>query len=637
MGGQAGGSQPAIVERMSEALHHRGPDGSGIWSEGDSGITLGHRRLAIIDLSPLAAQPMVSRCERFVLTFNGEVYNYRDLRAALEREGATFCGESDTEVLLAAVAQWGIVRALRAANGMLAMAVWDRRNRVLTLARDRLGKKPLYYGMAGGDFIFASELKALRTYPGFGARVDRSSVALYMRHGYIPAPHTIYEGVAKVPPASYVEVRADGIGEPTAYWSLAAEPGSGAIGDLEPGLATNELDRRLRLATRQRMVADVPLGAFLSGGIDSTTVVALMQAQSDRPIRTFSIGFAEREYNEAEDARLIASHLGTDHTELYVSSEQAQSVIPELPMIYDEPFGDSSQIPTCLLSKMTRDYVTVALSGDGGDESFAGYNRYFSGERIRSHRERIPRPLRVAAAAGLRSLPDKTWKRWVERANPILPHRLRSLRLDGKLTYAADLLDASRPESLYQVLVTHWGNTVMADPSVVPHATHFDRRSPSADKMDFVHRMMHLDTQTYLPDDILVKVDRATMQYSLEARAPLLDYEVVEYAWSLPLDLKVRDGKGKWLLRQVMNRYVPSALTERPKRGFAVPLDHWLRGPLRPWAESLLEEELIRDQGILNPLPIRQRWNEHVEGGRNHHHSLWIVLMFQAWLRANTA
>lgn len=626
----------SIALRMANTLRHRGPDDGGTWVDAAAGIALGHRRLSILDLSPLGHQPMRSGCGRYVVSFNGEIYNFRALRAELECLGHSFRGHSDTEVLLSCISEWGIEAAVKRFNGMFAVALWDRKEHVLQLVRDRMGEKPLYYGWSGKTFLFASELKAILACPQFDGTIDRGAVSLFMRHGYIPAPYSIYAGIHKVVPGTIVTIWPDPEKPATIrpYWSVAAavergiaEPFRGTANE-----AVCRLDELLRDAVKLRMEADVPLGAFLSGGIDSSTIVALMQAQSMRPVQTFSIGFHEAAYNEAAYARAIAEHLGTAHTELYVSPREAMEVIPRLPEIYDEPFADASQIPTYLVSKLTRSHVKVVLSGDAGDELFAGYNQYFWGGKFWKQTGWIPRSVLNVIAAGLTAVPAKSWGALFRLGAPILPAGLRRPDMGRKVHTLAEMLTAECPEAMYLKIISYWKPPASV---VIGHSepsTKLTDRSQWVKCPDALHKMMAVDMLMYLPDDILVKVDRASMAASLEARVPLLDQRIIEFAWQLPIAMKVHGEQGKWILRQLLGRYVPTTFFDRPKMGFSVPIDSWLRGPLRDWAESLLDEKRLRDQGILNPTPIMRKWNEHVSGTSNWSEQIWLVLMFQAWL-----
>ena len=619
------------ADRMVETLTHRGPDSSGKWSDVENGIALAHRRLSIIDLSPNGAQPMTSASGRSIIAYNGEVYNFDEIRKALTAEGrGPFRGASDTEVVLEACETWGIEQAVKRFIGMFAFALWDRKTRTLTLVRDRLGIKPLYWAQFGDLFLFGSELKALRAHGRWSPQIDQDAIAAFMRHNYIPAPHTAYRGVSKLPPGSILQLGPQGRPKITAYWSLDDVVKEGRNNRLpdDDKTATDALETLLSDAVRQRMISDVPLGAFLSGGIDSSTVVALMQANSNRPVKTFSIGFSESGYDEAQYAKQVAAHLGTDHTELYVEPAQAMRMIERLPDMFDEPFADSSQIPTFLVSELTRPHVTVSLSGDGGDELFAGYNRYFQTTGAVGRLMNAPRPLRTGLAAALNGMSPHTW----DQVFNLVPKRWRPPTPGDKLYKLADVLRGGN-SAFYRRLVSHWDTPsdvvqggsepqgLLWDPTVIA-------RFPDA-----IERMQYLDTLTYLPDDILTKVDRSSMAVSLEARVPLLDHRVVAFAWQLSSRQKVRHGKGKWLLRQVLQRYVPRELVERPKMGFGVPLDRWLRGPLRDWAEDLLSEHSLKQIGVLAPSPIRQKWQEHLSGGRNWQYHLWDVLMFQAWAR----
>jgi asparagine synthase (glutamine-hydrolysing) len=575
-----------------------------------------------------------------VLAFNGEIYNHLNLRAELEKIGAApaWRGYSDTETLLAGFDAWGVKTTVEKAVGMFAFALWDGQKRELTLGRDRLGEKPLYYGWQGvgadAVFLFGSELKALRAHPAFAAPVSRDALCLYMRHNNVPAPYTIYGDIWKLKPGCLLTVSERSM-EPeiSPYWSVAEvamqgvqTPFSGSANE-----AVDALESLLKDAVRQQMVADVPLGAFLSGGVDSSTVVALMQAQATRPVRTFSIGFQEPAYDEAIYAKDVALHLGTDHTELYVTPEQAMDVIPHLAKLYDEPFADSSQIPTFLVSKMAREHVTVSLSGDGGDELFAGYNRYQVTASAWMRIKAVPRPLRQLGARALTCMSPDTWNR-MAAATPLTNHWLH---LGDKIHKGAAVLASESASDVYRGLVSQWQNPADVVLSGRENATLLTGDMPTLNSLNDVERMMALDLMTYLPDDILTKVDRAAMGVSLETRVPFLDHRVVEFAWSLPLAFKLRQGVTKWPLRQVLYRHVPRALIERPKMGFGVPIDRWLRGPLRDWAESLLSEPRLRAEGFFRPEPIRIKWAEHLSGQRNWQHQLWSVLMFQSWLEHN--
>jgi asparagine synthase (glutamine-hydrolysing) len=625
-----------LVAAMARRIEHRGPDDAGEWSDEATGLTFGFRRLSILDLSPLGHQPMSSPDGRFIIIFNGEIYNFAELRAELETHGHEFRGGSDTEVMLAAFAEWGVETSLRRFNGMFAFALFDRQSRTLTLARDRIGKKPLYYGWSGGTFFFGSELKSFFGHPDFRPSVDRDALALYMRFMYVPAPHSIYDGIRKLPSASFGTMQ---LGEGQRdldirpYWSMreavekaAADPFTGSETE-----ALDALDALLSDAVRLRMISDVPLGAFLSGGIDSPTVVALMQKQSTTPVRTFSIGFQERDYNEADHAKRIAEHLGTAHTEMYVSPAEALDVVPHLSFIFDEPFADSSQIPTYLVSKLARQHVTVAVSGDGGDEFFGGYNRYFWGRKLARVVSGVPRSVRRGAARAATSIRRDQWDRLFAALRPVLPARARHRSPGIKIFKAARMVSATSPEAMYQALMSSWAET---NPVIGAREELFDRAWDWPHASDLPSRLMYVDAVGYLVDDIMAKVDRASMAVSLEARAPILDYRVVELAWRLPLSMKIRGNEGKVILRRLLDRYVPRDLVDRPKVGFSIPLDEWLRGPLRDWAESLLAPERLRAEGYLEVEPVRRVWTEHLEGRGNWQYELWTVLMFQAWLDA---
>jgi asparagine synthase (glutamine-hydrolysing) len=629
-----------VIARMMDTIHHRGPDDGGEWLDPPNGIALGFRRLAILDLSPAGHQPMASADGRYIIVFNGEVYNFNQLRNELVGLGHSFRGHSDTEVMLASICQWGIQEAVQRFNGMFAFALWDRREQYLTLVRDRLGIKPLYYGWGANVFLFGSELKALKAHPAFSAGIDRNALALYLRHNCIPAPYTIYTGFRKLLPGTILTLSAnDQPGEnpaPVPYWSARQVAESGMEHPFEGSDqdAQAELDRLLRESIRERMIADVPLGAFLSGGIDSSAVVALMQVQSNRPIQTFTIGFNESGYDEAKHAKAIARHLGTIHTELYVTPQEARAVIPRLPALYDEPFSDSSQIPTFLVSELARRHVTVSLSGDGGDELFGGYNRYAWVPKIVKATGWMPAAFRRMGSALMRRVSPGAWERLL--SNPLIPSRRRVSEPGEKMRKMAELLSANGPEAIYLDLVSHWKDPSAVVRTAVEPPTLFTRREAWAQLPDFTSWMMYMDMVSYLPDDILVKLDRASMGVSLESRVPYLDdHRLVEFAWRLPLQMKIRNGQGKWLLRQVLYQYVPAAMLERPKKGFGVPIDAWLRGPLHEWAETLLDGQRLKDEGFLDPAPIRQKWQEHLSGKHDWQYHLWDILMFQSWLEAN--
>ena len=636
----------ALVREMRDTLTYRGPDSAGDWLEEPTGLGFGHRRLSILDLSAEGHQPMISPSGRFVISYNGEVYNSVAMRRELEPAGFRFRGHSDTEVMLAAIEHWGVEAAVTRFIGMFAFALWDRQARVLSLVRDRLGIKPLYYGWAGRHFVFGSELKALRACPGFDNPINRDALALFLRHNYIPGPYSIYQHIYKLQPGTLLPVTPqlasnrtnaeDLNSRSSAYWSArqVAEQGTANRFTGSPEEAVEQLDVLLRDAVRLRMVADVPLGAFLSGGVDSSTVVALMQAQSARPVKTFSIGFHEDGYDEARHARSVARHLGTEHTELYVTPQEAMAVIPSLPQMFDEPFADSSQIPTFLVSKLARTQVTVSLSGDGGDELFAGYNRYFWGRRLWGKIGWIPTPARRFMASALQQGSPSFWDGLLEPGMRFFPQPLRVSQPGDKMQRLAEVLTASSADELYRQLVSHWPQPAEVLSAGREPPTVLNDPARQAWLADYTERMMYMDLVSYLPDDILTKVDRASMAVSLESRVPLLDHRVVEFAWSLPLSLKIRGGQGKWVLRQVLDRYVPRELIERPKMGFGVPIDEWLRGPLRDWAESLLAPERLQREGFFNPEPIRAKWQEHLSGKRRWHYHLWDALMFQSWFES---
>jgi asparagine synthase (glutamine-hydrolysing) len=627
---------------MNCSIAHRGPDHSDIWIDEEAKVAFAHDRLAIVDLSAAGNQPMTSPSGRYVIIYNGEIYNHQEVRQELDAAGFSHVwrGHSDTETLLAAIDAWGIREAVERSIGMFAFALWDKAERALTLGRDRLGEKPLYYGrqFESGPFLFGSELKAMIEHPQFRRDIDRSALTLLLRYNYIPAPFSIYEGVRKLPPGTLLTLR-DGADEPVIeeYWSgaLVAERGAADPLQLSDDEALDALEERLQSAIGRQMIADVPLGAFLSGGVDSSTVVALMQKLSARPVKTFTIGFHEAGFNEAEHAKAVARHLGTEHTELYVTPAQARTVIPKLPQVYDEPFADSSQIPTHLVSALARQHVKVSLSGDGGDELFGGYNRYVLTSQLWGKISAIPKPLRAAAARAMTVLPPSAWTSFGNAAGGLLPRIARVNRLGDKVHKGAPLLHSDSVAELYSGMLSLW-----RDPQAVviggeEPGSQATGQAPSLRGLTPIERMMALDLVGYLPDDILAKVDRAAMAVSLETRVPFLDHQVVEFAWRLPLGLKIRAGESKWILRRLLYRHVPKELIERPKMGFGVPIGDWLRGPLRGWAEELLDERRLRREGYFRPEPIRSMWETHLRGTMDEQYRLWGVLMFQSWLEAN--
>ena len=625
----------ALAAAMAEPLGHRGPDDAGVWADASAGVAFGHRRLAIIDLSAAAAQPMRSSCGRWTVAYNGELYGFGPIREALRAAGRAFRGHSDTEVLVEALAQWGLQDALERCNGMFAFAAWDHHERVLHLARDRLGEKPLYYGMAGSHVVFGSELKALRAHPQFVSRVDRGAVAAFLRWSFVPGPHAIYEGVRKLPPGSVLSVAAHAHGPlpaPRPYWSAVDVIRAGGQNPLDTSdrEATDALEGLLTTAVGDRMMADVPLGAFLSGGVDSSLVTALMQAQQPRPIRTFSVDVGDEELSEGRHAAAVAHHLGTDHTEVRLTHGDALDVIPQLPAVYDEPFADPSQIPTLLIARAARAHVTVGMSGDGGDELFGGYNRYTLGAG--AWRRLQPWPVDVRAAVGrvMAGVPPRAYDRVLRSATRLLPGHLRFARAGDKVHKLAALMSARDLGELYVQAVSQW-----PDPAALVGTGEAPATAVAGwAAADPVTMFMARDAVVVLPDNMLVKVDRATMAAGLEARVPLLDERVFAFAWRLPAQMRVRGGRGKWILRQLLRRYVPDALIDRPKVGFDPPIDLWLRGPLREWAGDLLSHRSLERHGLLDPAPVRKAWDEHLAGRRNHDYRLWSVLMLSAWLDA---
>jgi asparagine synthase (glutamine-hydrolysing) len=627
-----GGAPEATLREQSAAMQnaiaYRGPDGDGCWCAAEAGIVLGHRRLSVIDLSPTGAQPMTSANGRIVITYNGELYNTDEIAAEL---AMTFRGTSDTEVLAEAINRFGIEGALRRANGMFAFAAFDRQTRTLHLARDRLGIKPIYWTHQNRKFAFASELKALRRLTDFQFSIDPAAVAAYLRHACVPAPATIYGNVAKLQPGQRLEVTSEGV-TAHSYWNLAA---IAAAGQTDPDLraddvVVDELAALLADAVKRQMVSDVPLGAFLSGGVDSSTVVALMRAAGNGPVKTFTIGFREKAFNEADYARDVARHLGSDHTELILAADDALTLVPQLPLIYDEPFADSSQLPTLLISRLARQHVTVALSGDGGDEAFGGYVRYLGVDRLWRAIRHVPRPGRALGAGAIRLISPAVWDAGVQ----LLPRRLRQSHFGDKMLKGASLLDADGPFDMYRRLISQWPDPLAVVNALGEKDGWIERYTTGGQNLDTTAQLRLIDMMGYLPDDVLTKVDRASMAPSLEVRVPLLDHRVVEFAWRLPTDRLIADGQGKRPLRAVLARFLPQALIDRPKMGFGVPIGEWLRGPLRAWAEELLSPQALAADDLLNSALIRKRFGEHLSGRRNWQHSLWTVLQLQAWRRS---
>lgn len=621
-------ADPEALAAMVRAITHRGPDSNGTWLDPENGVAFGHTRLAIVDLTQEGAQPMHSRCGRYVVTYNGEIYNHLELRGRLG--DSDWRGHSDTETLLACITRYGVRETLPLLVGMFAFSVWDRQERSLTLVRDRFGEKPLYAGrLLSGEFVFASELKSLRAHPLWKGEVDRHALSQFLRHSCIPAPSSIYRNIRKIRAGQWMRVTADGNETEGQYWDLAevARNGTRHPSILSDGDATDALETLLSNAVKSQMISDVPLGAFLSGGIDSSVIVALMSRHSTRPVRTFSIGFESGDFNEAVHAKAVARHLGTDHTELYATPADALAIVPLLPTMYDEPFADSSQIPTFLVSQMARQHVTVALSGDAGDEVFAGYNRYLLASRYWDHIARIPRGLRKGAAHAIAAVPQDVWgslAKLAGRANGNMGEKVHK--------FATRVLPAKDAGELYRSLSSHWDDAASVViggslPPLVDATSH-------ALFGTAVEQMCLADQLGYLTDDILVKVDRAAMAIALETRVPMLDHRLVEFAWSLPSDQKIRGSETKWLLRQVLDRYVPRSLIDRPKQGFSIPLASWLRGPLRDWAEALLDPSRLAREGFFDPVPVRRKWVQFLAGQGSWHHDLWDILMFQAWNEA---
>ncbi len=622
----------STLTKMNQVIQHRGPDSNNIWFDESKGVGLGHCRLAIRDLSPSGAQPMISSCERYVIAYNGEIYSQTEITKELVEAGITLRGHSDTEVILEACAKWGVNKAINKLIGMFAFALFDREENELYLVRDRLGIKPLFWGEIDNKLIFGSELKAIRQLPGWQPAINRAAVSSFMRHNYIPSPISIYQDVYKLEPGTFLKVDTTGVVSITRYWDLVdiAANNIQTRNQYDETSTLLKLEELLSDAVKKRMVSDVPLGALLSGGIDSTLVTALLAEQCEQQVHTFTIGFDDKVYNEAEYAKAIAKHLNTRHTELYARPEQAIDLITKVPYYYDEPFADSSQLPTLLLSELTRKYVTVVLSGDGGDELFAGYNRYTDGLTMWNQAMVAPFFVRRQLAKVLLSGSVHMWDTLAQ----LLPTRLRKPHMGLKVHKFANAILTSDPDVMYMRMISHWDppdevvigsneyKGILWDPTI-------KSRFP-----DFLDRMQLLDTLTYLPDDILTKVDRASMSVSLEARVPLLDHRLVEFAWSMPLNMKLRDGQGKWALRQLLYKRLPKELIERPKKGFGVPFDKWMRGPLRDWAEGLLNKKRLDNQGLLVSSRVMKKWQRHLDG-ENWGYPLWNVLMLQAWLDNN--
>ena len=623
------------VQCMADRLAHRGPDDEGVWVDAAAGVALGHRRLSIIDLSPLGHQPMASHDGRYVIVYNGEVYNFPDLRRELEAEGVKFRGGSDTEVIVEACAHWGHEAAIKRLNGMFAFALWDCRERQLVLARDHIGIKPLFWGQFGGLLLFGSELKALRAHKGWPARLNRQALASYLRHFYVPAPLSIFEGVSKLRPGHFLVWRPGETARITCYWDIREVAMSGQRAPYSGGreAALEELSELLMDSVERQMIADVPLGAFLSGGIDSSIVVAMMQAKSNRPVKTFTIGFEEHGFDEAPYAKAVAAHLGTEHTELYVKSSDALALIPNLHRTFDEPFADSSQLPTSLVSQLARQHVTVALSGDGGDELFAGYHHYRICEAAWRKMSKVPAPLRRWGAGLLGHLPTGLTR----ALGGLVPGALgRQLRL-GRLQRIGGVLAVDGPDDLYRRIISQWQDPQQLMPGTTePKGGIWDPEIVTSIP-DFIPRMQYYDALQYMPDDVLTKVDRASMAVSLETRVPLLDHRVLEFAWRLPMSMKMGQGGGKWILRKLLGRHLPTAMIERPKMGFGVPIGTWLRGDLRDWAEDLLTESSLRADGFFDPAPIRATWKIHLSGEADTSYMIWTILMFQQWLHETKA
>lgn len=619
-----------VIRNMGNAIAHRGPDAAGYWSDSDKGIHFCHRRLSIIDLTESGAQPMVSTSGRYIISFNGEIYNFLSIKDQLEKDGLVrwWKGHSDTEIITAAFDAWGIEKSLSLLVGMFAIAVWDTINLELILIRDRLGEKPLYFGWQGSCFMFASELKALHLHPEFKKEICLEALGQYFKYSYVPSGTSIYKGIKKLKPGTYCKISLlNKEIQYYTYWDLKTQIKNDNLEKNTIEHNIDALENLLKDAIGKQMISDVPLGAFLSGGVDSSVIVAMMQSQSSKPIRTFSMGFNEKSFDEAIYAKKVAQHLGTDHAEMYVSPEDAMNVIPMLSEMYDEPFSDSSQIPTYLVTKLAKANVTVALSGDAGDELFSGYNRYLMVNNVWGKISKVPKSIRKGIGDFLLSKNVERLDSYYSHIESFIPNKYKLSNFGDKMHKIADRLDVSSQSELYDGFISHWNSKDVLASSTQNGLYDLD----SLKDMSFIEKMMYVDTKTYLPDDILVKVDRAAMANSLETRTPFLDHRVVEFAWNLPMNLKIKDGKGKWILREVLYRHVPKHLIERPKMGFGIPLDSWLRGPLREWAQDLLSDNSLDKHKLLNNRNIQEKLNEHLSGKKNWQHQLWDVLMFQEW------
>lgn len=645
-GTSGGGGYAALTKAMTDAIIHRGPDSDGLWVDADAHIALGHRRLSILDLSPAGAQPMQSQDGRFAIALNGEIYNFAALRERLDKTHGPigWRGHSDTEILIESFARDGIQPTLDMIDGMFAIAVFDKQTRELTLIRDAFGEKPLYYGLWNGCLLFGSEMRSLEAVPGFAPQMNLNALGDFFKYSYIPGPASIWQGIAKLPPAHLLSINLRHIAsgtlpEPQAWWDMAGDALTARENSFDGSLeqAIDSAEQLMREGTARRMVSDVPLGAFLSGGIDSSLTVAMMQSSTGRPVRTFSIGMAEDGFDESPAAKAVADHLGTDHTELVLTPEQVQDAVPAISAVHDEPFADSSQVPTYLVSKMARRDVTVALSGDGGDEIFGGYNRYFQGPRVWNKASRLPAPIRRLAGGIMAGIPGGFIDGAVRLAGPLAPRELAAGRPAEKLKKLARVMAMPDEAAFHDRLLATSDDPLAIlsqDAILTAIPSRLDRRAAA---LSFAERAMLLDTSNYMVDDVLVKVDRAAMANSLETRTPYLDRDLFRFAWSLPATMRAGGGEGKTILRELLYRHVPRELVDRPKAGFAIPVGRWLRNGLREWAESELSEETLGQSGLLNTTTIRRRWLEHLSGKRDHETMLWNVLMFQAWSRGQQA